>query len=397
MREGGMQYIVEKNDTIQKIALKTGRKETEICAWNNVRSSSLFEGQTLILQPLKFQPGQNTYTVCYGDSLKGIAERSLGSPYHWPILASRNQLLNNEQLFIGQELKMPFSASSTSPPLSLPPNRQIVGEKNYVTHIPARSFFFIVADEILPFSKPKAVRKVIFPKELQGNPSMVRQIIRPDKHGFHPRNPNSSVSVGRHVLGMTDSRYISASARSLGSPRFGGKPYWIDMKRLYSTGAIVHTAEDISKDLDRIAQKTKDPKFKQYIEDIRYKSLKIDNEILIEGSIPPTAIKGSVSKGLTHTFQLVAVVGVVLTIHDLDVAIHQSIEEQSIKPIAAESTRQVGGWGGALAGAEIGGALGTALGIETGPGALLIGAGCSLVFGIAGYMGADWIQQYLIK
>jgi hypothetical protein len=55
--------------------------------------------------------------------------------------------------------------------------------------------------------------------------------------------------------------------------------------------------------------------------------------------------------------------------------------------------RQVGGWGGTIAGAKISGVVGAAFGIETGPGAILTGAGGAIVFGVAGYFGADWVAN----
>lgn len=44
---------------------------------------------------------------------------------------------------------------------------------------------------------------------------------------------------------------------------------------------------------------------------------------------------------------------------------------------------------------KIGGAAGAAVGIETGPGAILTGAVGALIFGTAGYFGADWIADYI--
>ncbi len=56
---------------------------------------------------------------------------------------------------------------------------------------------------------------------------------------------------------MTDSKFISASELPLGSPRFGGKRYWINTKKLLKAGATIHDAEAIAKDLERIAKNKK--------------------------------------------------------------------------------------------------------------------------------------------
>lgn len=51
--------------------------------------------------------------------------------------------------------------------------------------------------------------------------------------------------------------------------------------------------------------------------------------------------------------------------------------------------------GGAIAGAKIGTVAGAAIGIETGPGVVLTGRVSGIVFGAAGYFGADWMADYI--
>jgi hypothetical protein len=87
------------------------------------------------------------------------------------------------------------------------------------------------------------------------------------------------------------------------------------------------------------------------------------------------------------------VVGVVMTAKDVYQAGQRSLEQGSAKPLAAEGIRQVGGWGGGIAGAKIGFGVGALLGIETGPGAIVTGAIGAVIFGAAGYFGADWIAD----
>jgi hypothetical protein len=50
-------------------------------------------------------------------------------------------------------------------------------------------------------------------------------------------------------------------------------------------------------------------------------------------------------------------------------------------------------WAGAKAGVLIGGAAG----IESGPGLVLTAIGGGIIFGIAGYMGADWIADFIYE
>lgn len=260
---------------------------------------------------------------------------------------------------------------------------------------PAKWFHFILADEWDP-TRQKLVRKVVFPQRLQNSTGILEQILRPEKYGFMPRNPRSSVTLGRHVLGMTGSDFISTSRSLFGSPRFEGRRYWIDETRLRASGAIVHDAADIVADLDRIAAKNaKRPLFQRYIEDIKQKSIIADREAVIEGAIPPGAVKGLAAMSATRGLQFLQGVGIVVTLYDLEQAGVHSVETRSPHPIEAEAIRQAGGWGGALLGMKLGASGGALIGIETGPGAVLTSAGGAFMFGVAGYFGASWIASYI--
>ncbi len=342
------------------------------------------------------------YIVQHGDSLWSIAGKKLGDPHRWREIARLNSLESPYLLLIGQRLIMPRHAPAvgshlqTTGPIGTI-SREHSSKVNHssvhspATRIPARAFFFIVADEINPFTK-KVVRKVVFPKGLE-DARLIERIVHPERYGFAPRNPGSKVPIGRHVLGMTDSKYISASELPLGSPRFEGKRYWIDVDQLRSSGAAIHDGAAIGPDLDRIAAKTKDPTFRGYIEDIRRKSTVIDREVLIEGHIPAAAVKGAGAMAVTRGLQVIEGVGIVISVYDLGQAGMQSYHEHSVVPIARESVRQVGGWGGAMAGAELGGSVGGLLGIETGPGAIITGAVGGFIGGVAGFLGADWVAR----
>jgi hypothetical protein len=339
------------------------------------------------------------YTVRYGDTLSGIAAETLGDAERWPAIAQANNLRDTHHLFVGQMLVMPTDARASAGPRgansvrvfetshpSTPPARRPA------TALPARAFLFVLADEIDPVRR-KLVRKVIFPKDLQGDPTLIRRILDPQMHGFSARAPGSPVSVGRHVLGRTDSAYVSASERPLGSPRFTGERYWIDVEKVKRSGAVIHEGKDIARDLDRIAARTKNREFLSYIEEIRQKALIVDREVLIEGEIAAVAVKGARAMALTRGLQFVQGVGLVVSAYDLATAGAKSYREGSVKPIAAESLRQMGGWAAAFAGLKLGAAAGAMVGIETGPGAVLTAAAGGFVGGVAGYFGFDWIAD----
>lgn len=73
------------------------------------------------------------------------------------------------------------------------------------------------------------------------------------------------------------------------------------------------------------------------------------------------------------------VVGVVVDGIQLGGVTHQSIEQKSVKPIAAQTVRTGGSWGGAWLGAKLGIAAGAMAGVETGPGMVLTAIASALV------------------
>ncbi len=261
--------------------------------------------------------------------------------------------------------------------------------------LPAKVWVFFLADEWDPTRK-KLVRKVAFPTDLADSPELVERIINPQKFGLFPRAPDSPVTLGRHVTGMTNSRYVSTSRLAFGSPRFVGERFWIDEQKLKEAGVKVYDARDILADLDRIAlNNARKPDFVAYLQDIKRKSSIVDREAVIDGAIPARYIKGRGSMALTKGLQFLQGVGIVITAYDLEQASVRSVQLNSVRPIAAEVTRQAGGWGAAMAGARIGMALGGLVGIETGPGAVLTAAAGGVLFGAAGYFGASWFAEYI--
>lgn len=338
------------------------------------------------------------YVVQYGDSLWKISEKRLGNPKRWQEIAKLNQLVNPHQIYVGQVLELPgnrslgiHSSSNERSSLQLP-NSNLA--RSRATAFPARGFLFIVGDEINSFTKT-VVRKIIEPKNLITNPKLYEQIMNPEKYGFLPRDPTTKVPVGRHVLGMTNSKYISTSERILGAPRFEGKRYWINVDKVKKSGGIIHDAEVIAKDLERIAIKTKDPARLLEISEILHKSSILDKEMLIEGAIPAKAVKGALSMGLTTSLKFVTGAAIILTFYDLEQATEKSFNENSIRPLAKETTRQAGGWAASLAAARVGALVGGMITIESGPFAGLGAAVGAVLFGAAGYYGAEWVTDYM--
>jgi LysM domain len=343
--------------------------------------------------------GCSRYVVQPNDTLSEIALRQLGRADRWTEIVKANQLLDASRLLIGQQLLLPsggkpqqLTGTPTSIKVAFNPGVKL--QDRPATTIPARAFTFVIADEINPLAR-KVVRKVLLPPKGVSDPSVLERLTRPEKYGFGPRAPGSPVSMGRHVGGRVDSNFISASDRAFGSPRIEGQRFWIDVAKAEQAGVKVHETETIIADLDRVIAKTKNPVQRSKFLDIRDKALRVDREVLFEGSIPAAAVKTGGMIMITRGAQVVSGVGLVLTAYDLEQAGSRSWQQHSIKPLAAESVRQVGGWAGAWAGAQLGGVAGAAVGIETGPGALVTGLVGGLIGGVAGFIGADWISHYI--
>jgi hypothetical protein len=346
------------------------------------------------------------HVVQPGDSLWLIAGVRFGDPGKWPVIAQDNNLRRPSRLLVGQTLHLRDSLLTKraderlSPPMSQPsfPPPVFVDFERAPSVVPARGFFFVLADEVNPL-RQKVVRKVMI------NPTMAAAVTKrlgrpvptmpnPEQFGLHPTGPGSSVSIGRHALGMKPSAYSSASSGALGAPRMAGSRFWVDVEKAERAGATFHDTEEILADLDRIARKTTKATDLSRIEKIKG-LVRADAEVLVRGAVPASAIKGATAMALTRGLQGVQVVGLVMTAVDVSHAIDKSAAQQSIKPIAAETIRQAGGWAVAWAGAKLGAAGGAALGIETGPGAILTGAIGGLVGGFAGYWGFDWIADHI--
>lgn len=338
------------------------------------------------------------YVVRYGDRLDLIAQCTLGAAWRWREIAGMNQIDQRRvEIFIGQRLRLPFGARAVTSANFCRADIPHAHADGSAILLPATrtvgvGHVFFIADEWNPAAK-KLVRRVVVIKG-DNAADILHGVLDPQRHGFTPRDPASPVSLGRHVLGRNDSQFISTSELPKGATRFGGEPYWIDVAKLRASGATIHDGAAIGADPDRIAAKTRNPAFRAQIEQIR-KLAMADGEVVVQGAIPAGAVKGAGMVAATRGMQFVAGVGIVLTIYDLEQASVVSYRTQSARPIAAATVRQVGGWSGAWAGAELLGAGGAAVGIETGPGALVTGAVGAVVGGVLGYFGADIIARHI--
>lgn len=189
--------------------------------------------------------------------------------------------------------------------------------------------------------------------------------------------------------------YVSASADfPVGADRFVGKTVYIDIAKAKRSGARLITGEEIRAALDEYARQN--PHLEKRIDRIRSYSEAIDKEILIQPnpSVPPSGIftpKGlGATLGLVKYARVAQVFTIAFTAYDLSVASDQSFNARSVRPIEKEIVRQMGGWGGAIAGARIGVATGAMVGIETGPGAFITGLIGGVVFGAIGYWGGSF-------
>jgi LysM repeat protein/outer membrane lipoprotein SlyB len=355
------------------------------------------------------------YIVQSGDTLSLIAVRKLGNESRWNEIARLNSLQAPYQLFIGQRLKLPQSNSQlTSGILSAPKSNQ----ETPATLALARGFMFVVFEQLPDVGPRKVIRKVaVIPKDFS----------------LLPPNPTANLSIAEHALGNNTSQFLSSSNKPFGAPSIQGKPLMIDLSKAETTGARVFTVEEVVADLNRFANEN--PATRTRVNQLIWAVQKVEGETLIEGGVPSDAVKRistaqtpyvktaeelwaqfqakkiskaqleselkaletaySKAKIFGRVGRVLTVVGIVLTVKDVADATQRSVNRNSYKPLAAETVRQVGGWGGAIAGGKIGFWVGAAFGIETGPGAIITGAIGAIVFGAIGYFAADKLASWI--
>jgi LysM repeat protein len=338
------------------------------------------------------------YRVRPGDSLWKIAKSELHDPARWGELARLNGLQPPYQLLIGQELLLPDKSQVVmrSVHARIVKSPYVADESEFAapqqgaSTMPGRAFLFVLADEALPSGK--LVRKVL--KVPLTNAEYVAA--NPEVFGLKGDAPGSGMSLGEHSLNKvpsTKSPYVSASTKYFGASGIEGRRVYIDIGKAKASGVTIHSTEEILADLDRMLKEK--PHLKTRIELIKKTVKYTEGEVLLEGKVPSSAIKSAGAMSLTRSLRFVQLVGIIFTVNDVRNATVKSVEQNSFKPIAAETIRQAGGWGMAWAGTEVGFAAGALVGIETGPGAIITGAVGAIIFGTAGYFGADWVADYI--
>lgn len=341
------------------------------------------------------------HVVQPGDTLWRLAAHYFGDPEKWRIIQQDNPTVVPRQLVIGDELAIrDVAVANRSESVAAANTAPSSAADQKPSLIPARAFLFVLADEVDPFSRKVVRRVIVNPRVAErwaaqlGKP--VPFVPHPESFGFVPTDMNSPLTPGRHAQGLKPSSFTSASAHLLGASRFSGSPFWIDVARARAAGATIHETDDILRDLDKIIARTKNVDKVGRLIHVR-QLVTADAEVPLRGAVPASAVKGTQAMLLTRAVQGAQIVGFVMTAVDLGTAANTSLRTSSVRPLAAEGIRQVGGWAAAWAGVKLGAAAGALIGIETGPGAVVSAAAGSITLGVAGYCGFDWAADFIYE
>lgn len=287
-----------------------------------------------------------------------------------------------------------------------------------------RSFVFVILDQLPHENATTIIRKVA-----------ILEVSHVMKNGMMAVDPNANITLAEHALGVKPSQFLSFSDNPLGSPTNAltntrGEPILVDVRKMKKNGLQFFSPEEIVADLRKYAQRN--PKSLHRVQKLIKMIMTIEREALVKGHIKndllkkPTkshnafinqaeeitrklqkhrnlaktqneiaSLKSSYKKArITGSiFRLVNVAGIVLTVGDITYSSHQSVKQRSARPIIAETIRQSGGWGLGWAGFKTGCAAGAIFGIETGPGAFVTCAIGGMIFGVGGYIFADWLAD----
>lgn len=277
-------------------------------------------------------------------------------------------------------------------------------------------FFYMAVDEvgkdgflvrkIYDFNNPIHVEKVLeIAKELNFSHIQKDMEFFPWKYGMEPRGPlNLQASIADHVLGNikhSNSPYISASSKfPNGAGGISGTPIYLDINKMNKAGIKIISSAEIIEILKQ--HKLEHPQNSFRVDKLINAIEKFEGEVLIEGNrVPPEAIFRDNDLKLIKNGQkigrAVQFFAIASTTYELTMATKESIKIKSIKPIAAESIRQFGGWTGCWLGFKLGMVIGGAAGSPTGSGAFLSAGFGSIVFGIGGYFGADFVADIIYE
>ena len=384
------------------------------------------------------------YIVQPADTLNGIAAKKLGNANRWPEIARLNKLANPNLLLVGQRLELP-GPQAGHPSFSLkPPANPWAGlttlNELWDTGPGERAFLATQqaqhAQQPANFAWARGSLFVVFSQLSETTGKLIRKVaVIPTDFSLMPANLLGKITPAEHAMALNPlgSQYLSTSQKVFGAPSIKGTPLLIDIAKAEAAGARIIPVEQLVAELKQFAAQnpTAQTRVNRLIDIIQT----VEGEVLIEGKVPGKAVsklstphvayvraaedlwkqfadkklskaqleaalkklEGTYNKAKTlgRLGRTLTVVGVIFTVKDVADATQRSIHQKSYKPLAAEAIRQVGGWGGAFAGAKVGFGVGALFGIETGPGAIVTGAIGAIIVGGAAYYGFDLLADEL--
>jgi hypothetical protein len=354
----------------------------------------------------------DVYVVKSGDILGRIAQNNNTTVKK--LLELNPYIINEDEIDIGQQIKLPTTQKKKinvrskkvkamkentpdTKPEDLYPNSCPINDKNGIN-----MFLYVFYKEV---AKEGTLTRLTTIKAISYDYNKINDITQnPKKYGIIPRGDLIEKSngiikrPGLHALGQTNSIYTSASTIESGAKGFNyNNKFYIDIEVVKKQGGKIISTSEIIKDLNLL--KGEQPQLSHRINKLLNVIDKIEGETLVEGRVSKTAVMTEFEYGMMKKMNIagkgLTVLAIGLTAIDMKNATMKSVEQQSYKPVVAETIRQAGGWGGAWAGAQIGGIAGGVMGLETGPGAIVTGVIGGIVFGVAGYFGADWVADYI--
>ncbi|MCU0650221.1 MAG: LysM peptidoglycan-binding domain-containing protein [Gemmatimonadaceae bacterium] len=335
------------------------------------------------------------YIVQPGDSLWRIAQHRYGAGREWSRIAAANALRTPDVLLVGQSLLLPDGPTDQSPRSDdIAPHVDV----DRPSVVPAVGFTFVLAEEPNPLRGRAVRRLVVRPAQAAELAQRLGRPVRawpdPSRMGFTATGPGHPPDVASHIGGRKPSPFTSASLHPLGARRFHGDPFFVDLGKAAASGVEIRYPADIVAELDRLVLRAASPIDVQKLRWLQ-RTVEHDAEVLFRGPVPAAAVRSARTELLLRGLQGVQLMGFAVTAVQLSHATQRSMTVGSLRPLSAEVVRQAGGWAGAWAGLQLGGATGALFGISTGPGALVTASLGSLIGGVTGYLGFDWMADHL--
>jgi nucleoid-associated protein YgaU len=110
-----VQYTVVAGDTLRRIAQRFYGDESQWPRIFEANRDQISDPDQISVGWVLRIPGFILYTVVTGDTLRRIADRFYGDESQWPRIHNANldQVPNPDQIFPGQELRIPMTAQYT--------------------------------------------------------------------------------------------------------------------------------------------------------------------------------------------------------------------------------------------------------------------------------------------